>query len=49
MDEWKQAAVLVSKRRYQRALDELEALVVSRMFELTKMNMAQTGTHFSIP
>ncbi len=46
MPEWKNAAALVSKRRYQRALDELEALVVSRMFELTKMNIAQTGKLF---
>ncbi|KAG6808141.1 hypothetical protein H0H92_005272 [Tricholoma furcatifolium] len=42
-EEWKRAAVLVGRRRYQRCLDELERLVVSRMFELTKMNMSQTG------
>ncbi|KAF6742544.1 hypothetical protein DFP72DRAFT_830402 [Ephemerocybe angulata] len=42
-DEWKAAAVMVSRKRYQRCLDELERLVVSRMFELTKMNMSQTG------
>ncbi|KAG6806822.1 hypothetical protein H0H92_009967, partial [Tricholoma furcatifolium] len=42
-DEWKRAAVLVGRRCYQRCLDELERLVVSRMFELTKMNMSQTG------
>ena len=42
-DEWKQAAVMVGKRRYQRCLDSLEGLVVARMFELTKMNMSQTG------
>ncbi|KAG6887198.1 hypothetical protein C0992_000143 [Termitomyces sp. T32_za158] len=41
--EWKAAAVLVGRRRYQRCLDELERLIVSRMFELTKMNMSQTG------
>lgn len=44
--EYQQAAVLVSRRRYQRCLDELEALVVSRVFELTKMNMSQTGATF---
>ncbi len=44
--EYQQAAVLVSRRRYQRCLDELEALVVSRVFELTKMNMSQTGKIF---
>ena len=42
-DKWKEAAVMVGKRRYQRCLDALEGLVVARMFELTKMNMSQTG------
>ena len=41
--EWKSAETLVTRRQYQRCLDELERLVVSRMFELTKMNMSQTG------
>ncbi len=45
--EYQQAAILVSRWRYQRCLDELEALVVSRVFELTKMNMSQTGMAFS--
>ena len=45
-EEWKAAAVLVTKRRYQRCLDVLEGLIVSRMFELTKMNMSQTGTFY---
>ena len=43
LEEWKAAAVLVAKHRYQRCLDALEGLIVSRMFELTKMNMSQTG------
>lgn len=38
-----EAAELVRRRRYQRCLDELEGLVVSRIFELSKMNMSQTG------
>ncbi|KAF6763562.1 hypothetical protein DFP72DRAFT_986482 [Ephemerocybe angulata] len=42
-DEWKAAEDLVDHREYRRRLDELERLVVSRMFELTKMNMSQTG------
>ena len=42
-DEWKQAAVMVGKRRYQRCLDSLKGLVVARMIELTKINMSQTG------
>ena len=43
--EWKTAAVMAWKRRYQRCLDDLEGLIVSRMFELTKMNMSQTGVY----
>ncbi|KAJ6487325.1 hypothetical protein DFH09DRAFT_948590 [Mycena vulgaris] len=41
--EWSEAAHLVSTKRYQTALNRLELLVVQRMFELTKMNMSQTG------
>jgi len=41
--EWEAAAKKVSIRQYQRCLDTLEGLVVARMFELTKMNMSQTG------
>jgi hypothetical protein len=41
--EWQQAAEMVSMRHYQRSIDTLEGLVVARMFELTKMNMSQTG------
>jgi hypothetical protein len=44
--EWKAASLLVGKRRYQCCLDELEGLIVSRMFELTKMNLSQTGAYF---
>lgn len=41
--EWKAAAEKVSMRQYQRCLDSLEGLIVARMFELSKMNMSQTG------
>ncbi|KAJ7124029.1 hypothetical protein C8R43DRAFT_899278 [Mycena crocata] len=41
--EWQQTAVMVHRRRYQRALDQLQALIIARMFELTKMNMSGTG------
>ncbi|KAJ7936025.1 hypothetical protein B0H13DRAFT_1853726 [Mycena leptocephala] len=41
--EWADAAHLVSTKRYRLALMKLEKLVVQRMFELTKMNMSQTG------
>ena len=44
--EWKAAALMVGKCCYQRCLDDLEGLTVSRMFELTKMNISQTGMHF---
>ncbi|KAJ7208898.1 hypothetical protein GGX14DRAFT_338005, partial [Mycena pura] len=33
----------IKKRKYQLALNELELLVVQRIFELTKMNQSQTG------
>ncbi|KAF8209728.1 hypothetical protein K438DRAFT_1959963 [Mycena galopus ATCC 62051] len=42
-EEWERAAKMVSSRRYQRALDQLQGLVVARMFELTKVNMSGTG------
>ncbi|KAJ7200512.1 hypothetical protein GGX14DRAFT_466331, partial [Mycena pura] len=40
---WTATADLVRNRRYQRALDELEGLVVARMFELSKVHMSDTG------
>ena|ERR1700761_3800777 len=42
-EAWQKACAMVAKREYQRALDKLQALVISRMFELSKMNMAGTG------
>ena len=47
-NEWKLAATMVGKRRYQRCLDALEGLIVARMFELTKMNMSQTGASLTL-
>jgi len=44
--EWEAAAAKVVMRRYQRCIDILEGLVVARMFELTKMNMSQTGASY---
>ena len=41
--EWQEAGRLVANRKYQRAVDQLEGLVVARMFELTKMNRSETG------
>ncbi|KAJ7233282.1 hypothetical protein B0H12DRAFT_1028580, partial [Mycena haematopus] len=42
-EDWVATAALVEKRRYQCAIDELEGLVVARMFELSKVNMSDTG------
>ncbi|KAF8146282.1 hypothetical protein K438DRAFT_1455939, partial [Mycena galopus ATCC 62051] len=42
-EEWEKAAKIVSSRRYQRTLDQLQGLVVARIFELTKVNMSGTG------
>ncbi|KAF8151136.1 hypothetical protein K438DRAFT_1623939 [Mycena galopus ATCC 62051] len=41
--EWIQAAELVVKRRYRRAIDTLEGLVVKRILELTKVNQSGLG------
>ncbi|KAG1848953.1 hypothetical protein DFJ58DRAFT_717000 [Suillus subalutaceus] len=41
--EWKDVGRLVANRKFQRALDHLEGLVVARIFELSKMNQAGTG------
>jgi hypothetical protein len=43
-EEWKSTQHLLDLRNYNRALDHLEGLIVSRLFELTKMNMSGTGT-----
>ncbi len=42
-DEWTAAAEKVRLRNYKKAIDNLEGLVVARIFELAKMNMPQTG------
>ncbi|KAG0698993.1 hypothetical protein DFH29DRAFT_983677 [Suillus ampliporus] len=41
--EWQNAAIMVTNHKYQRALDNLEGLVVAHIFELTKMNRSGTG------
>ncbi|KAF9439708.1 hypothetical protein P691DRAFT_769073 [Macrolepiota fuliginosa MF-IS2] len=43
MDEWKRVEGLVKHHWYQCCLDDLEGLIVACMFELSKMNMSQTG------
>lgn len=37
------ASKSIAKRVYNSSVDKLEALVISRMFELSKMNQAGTG------
>ncbi|KAF9023079.1 hypothetical protein BDZ89DRAFT_955942 [Hymenopellis radicata] len=42
-EEWKKTSQLLVERTYRRRLDNLERLVVSRIFELTKMNISGSG------
>ncbi|KAG2149247.1 hypothetical protein DEU56DRAFT_729669 [Suillus clintonianus] len=41
--DWQNAGRLIANRKYQRSLDQLEGLIVARIFELTKMNRSGTG------
>jgi hypothetical protein len=41
--EYKEALVTLRERKYRRALDKLERLVVQRLFELTKIGMSGIG------
>lgn len=49
MPEWERAKQMVHRRNFQRALDNLERLVVQRMFELTRINLSHTGISFPQP
>lgn len=42
--EYKEAFAYVQNRRFIRAVEELERLVIQRLFELSKANLAGTGT-----
>jgi hypothetical protein len=42
-EQWTSAIAYMEIRDYQKALDRLEAIVVQRLFELTKMGLAGTG------
>lgn len=42
--QYMRVAKYIATRTYQRALANLQRLVVHRLFELHKMNLAQTGT-----
>jgi hypothetical protein len=46
-DEYKDVKKKIVEREYRRTLDELERLVVQRLFELTKMNLSGTGQLFN--
>ena len=41
--EWKAAAAKVLMHWYQQCINSLEGLIMVHMFELTKMNMSQSG------
>lgn len=43
-DDYKTALTLLTERRYCKALDNLERLIVQRLFELTKLGMSGLGT-----
>ncbi|KAI6034650.1 hypothetical protein BKA83DRAFT_4470170 [Pisolithus microcarpus] len=42
-EEWQAASRLVANQKYQHTLDNVERLVVLRIFELSKMNQSGTG------
>ncbi|KAJ3847695.1 hypothetical protein EV368DRAFT_76572 [Lentinula lateritia] len=41
--QWEEAGSLVTGAKYQRALDKLEGLLVSKIFELSRLNISGTG------
>ncbi|KAF8066021.1 hypothetical protein FPV67DRAFT_1499112 [Lyophyllum atratum] len=41
--EYQKTAQYIANRRYERALDNLQRLVIKRLFELHKLNLSQTG------
>jgi hypothetical protein len=43
MPEYQQTVKYIKTREYQRALDNLQRLVIQRLFELHKLNLSQTG------
>jgi hypothetical protein len=42
-NEYKDGLVMMKERRYRRALDEVERLVVQRLLEMTKLGMSGVG------
>ena len=45
---YEQAQKELAMREYQRAVDELERLVVQRMFELTKLGLSGVGEYWDL-
>ena len=43
MQEYEDGLVLIRERKYRRALDDLERLVVQHLFEMTKLGMSGIG------
>lgn len=43
--EWKDAEILLARRTYRRALDDLERAIVMRLMEMMKANQMETGKH----
>ncbi|KAJ3848414.1 hypothetical protein EV368DRAFT_49345 [Lentinula lateritia] len=41
--QWEEAGALVTRAKYRRALDKHEGLLVSRIFELSRLNISGTG------
>lgn len=44
--EYQEALKYLHNRRFIHAVQQLEGLVVQRLFELAKANLASTGTYF---
>jgi hypothetical protein len=44
--KWMTTVAEIKQKKYQKALDAVELLVVEQIFELTKMNQSQTGKCF---
>ena len=47
MQEYQDGLVVVRERKYRRAVDDLERLVVQRLFEMKKLGMNGVGTLIS--
>ena len=43
MQEYQDGLVVVRERKYRRAIDDLERLVVQRLFEMKKLGMSGVG------